>query len=118
MGKSSGLVTHMTGFDSRIRIDSGCSAMAARRVRDPEEAGSIPATLTYSGTWRSSSKRLEQLAVYQKDAGSNPACAARYPTRTSPRLSGSNGSMVDGYDGRLSISKIGFESRSSYDKLG
>ena len=46
MGKSSGLVTHMTGFDSRVRIDSGCSAVAARRVRDPEDTGSIPVTLT------------------------------------------------------------------------
>ncbi len=46
MRKSSGLVTHMTGFDSRVRIYSGCSAMAARRVWDPEDAGSIPATLT------------------------------------------------------------------------
>lgn len=82
MGKSSGLVTHMTGFDSRIRIQSGCSAMAARRVRDPEDAGSIPATLTHSDEWRSSSKRLEQLAVDQKDAGSNPVCAARYLTWT------------------------------------
>ena len=50
MGKSSGLVTHMTGFDSRIRIQSGCSAMAARRVRDPEDAGSSPATLTRRDT--------------------------------------------------------------------
>jgi hypothetical protein len=48
MGKSSGLVTHMTGFDSRIRIETGCSAVAARRVRDPEDAGSIPAALTGS----------------------------------------------------------------------
>ena len=46
MGKSSGLVTHMTGFDSRVRIDSGCGAMEARRVRDPEDTGSIPVTLT------------------------------------------------------------------------
>lgn len=47
--KSSCLVNSRIGFDPRLRIQPGCGAVAARRVWDPEAAGSTPATLTGDG---------------------------------------------------------------------
>lgn len=66
---------------------------------------------------RSSSKRQEQLVVSQKAAGSNPVCAACYLDHATGLMPARriHGSMVDGYDGRFSTFKTGFESRSSCD---
>ena len=84
MGKSSGLVTHLTGFDSRIRIQPGCGAVAARRVRDPEDAGSIPATLTTTPRHprRSSSNRIRATGCQPEGCGFEPRLRRSLPDPT------------------------------------
>lgn len=104
-GYVSGGTTHRSGRSVRLHD----SSHLLREVR--------PSRRPFGGTRRSSSKRQEQLVVSQKAAGSNPVCAACYLDHATGLMPARriHGSMVDGYDGRFSTFKTGFESRSSYD---